>query len=283
LRVPALPRRDQKVLAEPLDKQPGGMGGNVACAAGRLGLRTGMVGWVGDDADGQRVLSDLHRFGVDTAHVIIQPETTTNYTTVLLDSSGEKAIIIVPTSFDTLNLDSSLIAYLSRARLVYCAAYDPEQLGRVAAVVHAAGGLMTTDIEPAAGLDDDSLRQTLAQVDIAFIDTDTLQLEDYAEAARQFRVAGPDLVVMTFGAAGSLACDKSGVTRCPAFKAPVVDTTGAGDCFAAAFLSAYLWELPLDQALRYASAAAALSIQAFGARAALPTDEDIRSFLAEQG
>jgi sugar/nucleoside kinase (ribokinase family) len=258
------------------------MGGNVACAASRLGLRTGMVGWVGDDADGQRVLADLHRFGVDTSQVIIQADTGTNYTTVLLDPSGEKAIIIVPTSFDALNLDPPLTAYLGQARLVYCAAYDPEQLGRVAAVVRAACGLLTTDIEPVAGLDDDSFRHTLSQVDIAFIDTDTLRLEDCAQAAWQLQAVGPELVVMTFGARGSLACDGVGITRCPAFEAPVVDTTGAGDCFAAAFLAAYLRGAPLAQTLRYASAAAALSIQAFGARAALPTDGAVRSFLAGQ-
>lgn len=281
--MPALPQHDQKVLAEPLDKQPGGMGGNVACAASRLGLRTGMIGWVGDDADGQRVLADLHRFGVDTTQVIIQPDTATNYTTVLLDPSGEKAIIIVPTSFDTLDLDSTLTAYLSGSRLVYCAAYDPEQLGRVAAVVHAAGGRLTTDIEPAAGLNDDSFRQTLSHVDIAFIDTDALRVDDYEAAARELQAAGPELVVMTLGAKGSLACDGAGITRCPAFKTRVVDTTGAGDCFAAAFLTAYLRGAPLEQILRYASAAAALSIQAFGARAALPTDGAVRSFLAGQG
>jgi ribokinase/sulfofructose kinase len=171
---------------------------------------------------------------------------------------------------------------LSQARLVYCAAYDPEQLARVSAVVHAAGVLVTTDIEPAAGLDDATFRQTLSQVDIAFIDTDTLRVEDYEDAAHELQAAGPRLVVMTFGAKGSLACDGAGITHCPAFDVPVVDTTGAGDCFAAAFLTAYLRESPLDQALRYASAAAALSIQQYGPRAALPTDEEVRAFLGEE-
>ena len=283
--MPELPRRDQKVLAEPLDRQPGGMGGNVACAAGRLGLRTGMIGWVGDDADGQLVLADLHRFGVDTAHVIIQPETATNYTTVLLDSSGEKAIIIVPTSFDTLDLDSTLTAYLSQARLVYCAAYDPEQLARVAAVVHAAGGLVTTDIEPAAGLDDDTFRQTLTQVDIAFIDAGTFETDHtdhYEEVAQKLRAMGPRLVVMGLGADGSLACDADGVVSCPAFRVPVTDTTGAGDCFAAACLAAYLRGESKRSMLRYANAAAALSIQAHGARGALPTAAEVDAFLNEE-
>ncbi len=94
-----MPEHDQKVLGQLVGKQPGGMGGNVACGASRLGLRTGMVSWVGDDADGQLVLDDLRHFGVDTGHVKVEPDTTTNFTTVLIDPTGEKAIVIVSTAF----------------------------------------------------------------------------------------------------------------------------------------------------------------------------------------
>lgn len=257
------------------------MGGNVACAASRLGLRTGIVSWIGDDADGRQILADLKHFGVDTRHIMVQPGTSTNYTTVLLDPSGEKAILIVPTSFDRLDLDPALTAYLQSARLVYCAAYDPEQLKRVANVVHAAGGLVSTDIEPAAGLADETLADLLAVVDLAFIDAKTVSAEDIAETAHHWQRLGPELVILTFGAAGSLACAAAGLTRCPAFNVPVVDTTGAGDCFTAAFLTAYLRQLPLELVLRYASAAAALSIQAYGARRALPTGDQVHTFLAD--
>jgi sugar/nucleoside kinase (ribokinase family) len=277
--VPALPQHDQKVLGELIGKHPGGMGGNVACAASRLGLRTGMVSWVGDDADSQLVLADLQRFEVDISHITIVPNTSTNYTTILLDPSGEKAIIIVPTAFDTLVLDPTLTAYLQRARLVYCAAYDPEQLARVAQVVHAAGGLVSTDIEPVAGLQEDTLRHILSLVDLAFIDADALTVADYAQAAQGLQAGGPEIIIITLGAGGSLACNAQGVTRGQAFQAPVVDTTGAGDCFTAAFLAAYLRRQPLDQALRYASAAAALSIQGYGARGALPTAQQVQTFL----
>jgi sugar/nucleoside kinase (ribokinase family) len=257
------------------------MGGNVACAASRLGLRTGMVSWVGDDANGRLILADLQRFGVDTRHITVQSGANTNYTTVLLDPSGEKAILIVPMSFDILALDPPLTAYLQSARLVYCAAYDPEQLRRVANIVHAASGLVSTDIEPAAGLTGEALIDLLAVVDLAFIDAKTVTPEAYEETARYWRSLGPEIIIITFGAAGSLACHAAGLTRCPAFNVPVADTTGAGDCFTAAFLTAYLRQLPVELALRYASAAAALSIQGYGARSALPTDAQVHSFLAD--
>jgi ribokinase/sulfofructose kinase len=282
LGLPVLPRHDQKVLGQFLGKRAGGAGGNVACAARRLGLRTGLVSWIGDDSDGRLVLDDLHRFGVDTTHVVIEPNTSTNFTTILVDSSGEKAIIIIPTAFNTLVLDSSLVAYLTSARLVYSTAYDSEQLERTAQLVHAAGGLISTDIEPVAGLQDERLRQVLSSIDIVFFDADTLGTADYEPAIRELQAAGPELVVITQGAQGALACDAQGVVRCPAFRVPVVDTTGAGDCFAAAFLTAYLRQFPLKQALEYAQAAAALSIQDYGARGALPTDLQVQQFLEER-
>lgn len=238
-----------------------------------------MVSWVGDDAEGELVLADLRRFGVDATHVVVEPGTKTNFTTVLIDSSGEKAIIIVPTAFNTLVLDSALSAYLSQASLVYTTVYDLDQLARVAGVVHAAGGLMSADIEPVAGLQDEGLRQTLACLDLAFFNAGTLGTADYEQAAQELRAAGPELVVITLGAQGALACHARGIIHCPAFKVPVVDTTGAGDCFTAAFLTAYLRKFPLDQTLRYAQAAAALSIQAYGARGALPSDEQVHDFL----
>ncbi len=268
------------MLGKPLGKQAGGTGGNVACAASYLGLRTGMVSWVGDDANGKLVLDDLHRFGVDATHVVVKPDMTTNYTTTLIDPSGEKAIIIVPTSFDTLNFTPLLTAHLSDTRLVYTPPYDLDQLARVADVVHAAGGLVCTDIEPVAGLNDEALSQVLSLVNIAFLNSETVKTTDYEQAARELRAAGPDLVIITFGAKGVLACDAQGVSHSPAFTVPVVDTTGAGDCFTAAFLTAYLRQSPLKQALAYANAAAALSIGGYGARGALPSHEQVQAFLA---
>ncbi len=283
LRLPALPQHDQKMLGELLGRHPGGVGGNIACAASQLGLHTGMVSWVGDDVDGQLILHDLRRFGVDTTHVKIEPGTITNYTLILIDASGEKSIIIVPTAFNELLLDPLLTAYLNDTKIVYTAPYDPDQLVKVARIVHAAGGLVATDIETVAALNDDALAHVLASVDLAFVHAATLQERDLAQAGRELQALGPELLVITAGAKGALACTANQIVHCPAFEVPVVDTTGAGDCFMGAFLTAYLRQLTILDMLRYAQAAAALSIQAYGARGALPTHMQIEAFLAEHG
>jgi ribokinase/sulfofructose kinase len=66
----------------------------------------------------------------------------------------------------------------------------------------------------------------------------------------------------------------------PAFDVEVRDTTGAGDCFNAAFVSAWLHGWPLREMARFACAAAALSVQAIGARGGLPSEEDVFDFIA---
>ena len=282
LRVPRLPGYDDKVLAELIGRRPGGMGGNVACTAARLGLRVGMVSWVGDDADGRLIQEDLHRFGVDITHLLVEPGTTTNYTVILLAPSGEKSILVVPTAFNRLELDAALTAYLSAARLVYTTAYDLDQVSRLAAVVHAAGGLLAADAETAAGLRGERLAPLLPLVDILFVPATMVAGSDYRVAARQLLDGGPQLVVITAGAQGAVAANKEQVVRCPAFTVPVQDSTGAGDCFAGAFLAAFARGRPLVEALPYAQAAAALAIQTVGARDGLPTEAQIWDFLGQQ-
>ncbi len=282
LRLPTLPGYDQKVQAELVGRYPGGMGGNVVCAASQLGVRTGLVSWIGDDEDGQRVREDLQRFGVDTTHVRVNPGASTNFTVVLVAPSGEKALVIVPTTFDVLHLDTPMAAYLSSARIVYCAAYDLDQLAQVARVVRAAGGLVATDLEPVTVGDGETLARALRLVDIVFLNVEALHTDDPAQSARELCTQGPHVVAVTMGARGSLACTAEELVYRPAFSVPVVDTTGAGDCFAAAFLVAHLRGWLLSEALDYAQAAAALSLQAYGPRGHLPTDAEVRSFLSAQ-
>ncbi len=283
LSVPALPGRDQKVLARPLGRHPGGTGANVACTASRLGLRTGLVSWVGDDADGQLILADLRHFGVDTTYVTTTPNASSNYTTVLIDPSGEKAIVIVPTTFDVLDLTPALTATLRQARLVYIPPYDLEQLEQVAQIVRPAGGRICTDIEPVAGLQEKTLPHVLSLVDLAFFNSATLPPDNLAETAMTLAAGGPERVIITCGAGGALACDGREVFTAPAYEVPVKDTTGAGDCFTGAFLAATIHHFPLAEALQYANAAAALSLQAYGPRGTLPTDDEVRGFIERYG
>jgi sugar/nucleoside kinase (ribokinase family) len=284
LRVPRLPGHDQKVLGTPAGWLPGGQGANVVCAAARLGLRAGFIGAVGGDTNGRLVIDDFARFGVDTHHLTIRPGTQTNFTVAMIDGSGEKALVVVPTTWDELALDATLAGYIQGARILYTTLYDRDQFARLAAAAHAAATLVAVDIEPVMGLDPADLRAVLRQVDIAFLNRESadaaLPGTDPAAAARTMQGWGPGLVAITCGAQGAVACSSVAEAAHPGYPAAVVDTTGAGDCFCAAFLAGHCWGWPLDEILAFANAAAACSVSALGARGALPTPAQVRAFQA---
>lgn len=279
LQVPALPQHDQKVVGRQLERRAGGMGGNVACAASRLGLRTGAVSWIGDDADGALIRESLEQFGVDTTHLSVEPKAVTNYTVILLDPSGEKAIVLAPTTRDVLVIDAPLRRYLQQAQIVYVAPYDLQQVAQVAEAVHPARGLVACDLEATAGLSDEQIAQLLPAVDILFTPGSAADLAGLEAEARRWAARGPRLVAVTGGAVGAAVCYAGQCHSAASFQVPVVDTTGAGDCFTGAFLAAFLRDIPLKDALIHAQAAAAITIQTYGVRNSLPDDRQIRAFL----
>lgn len=87
---------------------------------------------------------------------------------------------------------------------------------------------------------------------------------------------------ITLGSGGSIFCDNGEIRRVPAFPVPVVDTTGAGDSFHAGFAFKYLQTQDIGVCARFASAVAAIKCGKLGARAGLPTLEQVETFLKEQ-
>ena len=87
---------------------------------------------------------------------------------------------------------------------------------------------------------------------------------------------------ITLGAGGSIFLDNGEIRRFPIFPAPVVDTTGAGDSFHAGFAFKYLQTQDIAECARFASAVAAIKCGKLGARAGLPTLEQVETFLKEQ-
>jgi ribokinase len=108
----------------------------------------------------------------------------------------------------------------------------------------------------------------------------TSALRDVAAACQKLRAKGARTVVATLGARGAVVATDEGASAIPAFKAKVIDTTGAGDCFVGALAARLaLGAAPLEAA-RYASAAAACSIERLGAGPSMPTAADVAARLA---
>ncbi len=277
--VPRLPGPDEKVMSKLIGTLSGGPAANFACAASRLGLRVAALAELGDDPAGQLVIDDFIKYGVDTSLIHMRRDGKTSFTVILIPPGGEKAVVVVPT-FAPEHSVEQLQAAFSQARLIYL--MPLANFGMLAQLAHACGTEVMIDIEPLDGVDREMMRRIVADSDIASFNQFGFRsawgVAPSITAARQLLALGPHTVVVTLGAQGALAVTRDEEVIQPGFATEAVDTTGAGDTFNAAFMSATLRGLPLAERLRFACAAGALAVTGMGPRGRLPTVAEVNQF-----
>ena len=258
LPVRALPVPGETVLGGDARREPGGKGGNQAVALARLGAQVRFVSAVGDDPDGWWSRAQLADAGVEVTDVATVGAPT-GLAVVVVDATGENHIVVSPganaqvVAPTHLDADVLLLSLEVPLATVAAAASTARRLA-VPVVLNAA---------PAQPLP----AELLADVDVLVVnETEWAALDEPAIPA----------AVVTRGARGCLVVEGGGAWELPAVPVErVVDTTGAGDCFAAALSWALGWGQSLGDAARFASRAAALSVTAAGARGGLPTQAEV--------
>jgi sulfofructose kinase len=273
-----------------LDRQsaPGGVEGNVAAAAARLGLRAGIIARVGADAAGRMLLEDFQQQGVDVSRVQVGGEDDTGYTLVFVDGQGDRIMVTGGHGVRGLILDDADGAYIRDARVCFASGYLPwPLLRRVAKVCAAEGGPAFAfdlpgsfdDLE-ARGLERRHVDAILPAVDLFLTNRESLRSytgeETIADGLACLRGKGVRRASVSDGARGLYLFEaddeRQVIHHVPPFPVEVVDTTGAGDVLSAALIADWLLgRRPAFEAGRFAAAAAALSCQGWGVRAALPT------------
>ncbi len=282
LTVDELPRHGEKVMGRLVGRLPGGTVANFACAAGNLGLRVASLATVGADPAGRLVIEDFERFGVSTDFITVREDVETHFTVILIEPSGERSIVVVPMFNETFEMEEARRA-LRQARAMYVMTNDADRLIRMADLARECGALVMIDVEPTVGADRDTLERILSRVEIASFNEAGLVASSgeaaTIEGARRLLAYGPHTVSVTLGSRGALAVTADEAIQVEGFPVTVRDTTGAGDTFNAAFLTATLRGEPLAQRLAFANAAAAISVTGLGPRGHLPTREEVEVFL----
>ena len=282
--VERTPAADQKVLGRRLPPFAGGTVANVACAASLLGRPTLAYGRIAGDAEGAFLSREYERFGVALDHVRVVPGATSPTALIIIEASGEKALVYSPMPGPTLQ-EETFAAALAQCRLLYAMPYNLPEFERLYQLAREAGVPLAIDIEAAmvAGLDE--LHRLLSMADLVFMNDSTYRTvigaEPDAAGMAGLLSQGPRMLVVTCGARGAMlsARDPGQTIAQQAFPARVVDATGAGDSFNGAFLAALLEGQAPASALRYACAAGSIAVTATGARSALPTRAQIQALL----
>jgi sugar/nucleoside kinase (ribokinase family) len=280
IEVDRLPTRDGKVNGVVKQKAPGGMAGNVAAALARLGSRVRVLGRVGDDADGAFAVKSLQQVGVDTDFVARLAGVATFSCISLLTPDGEKSLVKLMTSAYRPDASDVSEAVLEGVRHVHLTSVgDTALCRRVVDAARTLGATASLDIERADCPEDAAvLLDAIKGFDLIFCNAES---RAFVDAALERPLAGlVAALVTTLGADGAQVETAEGRIASPGFTPKIVDTTGAGDCFAAACLHARLAaRLDWREAIRFANCAAAISTTGLGAQSALPTAEQVVAYL----
>jgi sulfofructose kinase len=268
------PRLDSKQQLVTYDVQPGGQVPTALVALQRWGLRTAYVGGFGDDAGGVLSRTSLAAEGVDVSATVTRRDVRQHVSVILIDeASGERSVLWQRVDELVLRPDEVTHAALAEGRVLLMDAVDVPTAIDAARRAKQAGILTVLDADtPAAGIDE-LLQLTDVLIVAAEFPSRLTGVADLRAAVRQTAKRGPWFVGVTLGPGGALALVHGKLHFVPAFRVPVVDTTGAGDIFHAGAIYGLLHAWSVEDTLRFAAAAAALKCERLGGRPGIPALE----------
>jgi ribokinase len=286
--VDRLPAPGETVLGRDFEMIPGGKGANQACAAGKLGANSvavRMVGRVGYDVFADHLKASLAAAGVDVSAVHATRAQPTGVALICVEGSGQNSIVVASGANHALAAAEveAMRAVFRGARLVLFQLESPLDTVRAALqLAHQEGARTILDPAPAQPLGAD----ILANVDILTPnETEGLILlnrppgrvsaSDAPALARALLERGPAAVLLKLGEQGCFYCDGERELASSAFPVTARDTTAAGDTFNAALAVALAEDRAMADALRFANAAASISVTRMGAQASIPSRAEV--------
>lgn len=279
VRAPRIPAPGETVLGRDVQTFPGGKGANQAVACARAGgARTSMVLALGRDAYAQPLKASLHSAGV----VLYAQEfegIATGTAFICVSDDAENAITVAPGANAQLG-PAHLPALDGYSHLLMQLEIPMPTVLEYATRARAAGLQVALNAAPAQSLS----TALLALVDILIVNEGELHALSRASGtiAQALAALPCALVVVTLGSRGAVARGHTSMVYQPGFAVTAIDTTGAGDTFCGVLVAKLSQQQTLADALRHASAAAALCCTQVGAQSSVPQAQAVESFLQAQ-
>jgi ribokinase len=267
------PLAGETVLGESFETVPGGKGANQAVAAARLGAEVHMIGCVGDDAYGKEILHNLKAQGVNTGYVKPVAHQKSGTAHIIL-AEGDNSIIVVKgaNDFVTPEYVKESLSLLKECDLAMIQQEVPEETVIEAAhICHEIGVPLLLNPAPAREISDEVVEK------VAYLTPNEHEAGllfnglELSKALEKY----PNKLFITEGAAGVRYHDGLEEVLVPSFPVKVVDTTGAGDTFNAAFGTAIAEGRDLKESLCFANRAASISVTGFGAQGGMPMRDEV--------
>ncbi|QDX28408.1 ribokinase [Dickeya poaceiphila] len=290
LNLTQFPRPGETVIGKQYGVAFGGKGANQAVAAGRSGADIEFIACVGADDIGERIRQQLIRDRIDVSAVEAIPDQTTGVALIFVNGEAENIIGIHAGANAAVTPD-----YLHRyqQKIVDASALlmqleSPlETVMAAARLAHDSGTKVILNPAPACLLPDELLSLvdmiTPNETEAHILTGVTVETEDDAQRAAQvLHDKGISTVLITLGSRGVWLSEQGKGQRIPGFRVKAVDTIAAGDTFNGALVTALLEARPMEAAVKFAHAAAAIAVTRHGAQPSVPWREEIDAFLNTQ-
>jgi ribokinase len=289
--VQFFPKPGETLIGKGFFTYPGGKGANQAVAVGRLISQVQMIGKVGSDIYGKKLLQNMKQNGVKLNGIGIEKDTSSGIALIEVDNTGEKNIIVLPGANYRIDLEyiDSQLQYMQEFDIFLLQLEIPlDAIFYTIKKLKERQKIIILDPDPIQLLPEDLYQY------IDFITPNEMELselsgkekieteDDIYQAAHCLLHKGVQTVIVKAGENGAYIINSNESAHIPGFQVKAVDTVAAGDAFNAGFAVSLAQGQDLRNCVRFANAAGALSTISKGAQRALPTLEQVQLFINYQ-
>lgn len=287
MKLAHLPAKGETVTDGEFMQTYGGKGANQAVATARAGGNVTFVTGVGDEHYGHAMLENFQRDGIDTQHALIAPEVPSGSALIMFDTEGANYLAVAPGAnyaITPAHIEALRDLIRDSALVVMQMEIPAESVLRALEIAQEEETPVLFNFAPAKP-DALAISDKMTWLVVNEIEADMLtglpvqNREQVEQVAEVLRAKGPRYVILTLGAEGAYLATEGVGELVPTFAITPVDTTAAGDTFSGALAVAVVEEMPLLEAVRFANAAAALSVTRMGAQPSIPYRTEIEALL----
>ena len=292
---------DGEAVVEESASSPGGSAANTVYGLAKLGVNTGFIGVVGDDAEGKILLQDFQKAGVDISQIRVKHKVKTGSVLCLSDRLGRRSLYVLPGANNLLTMDDLDLTYINQARMLHISSFaDDRQFKTLLELIGRFDSSTKVSFAPGALYASKGLRALapiLSRAYVLFInqnEIEQLTKEDVITGAESCLKQGCHIIAVTLGRGMTLELGKR-ISHRPVTAVcyirdakneltiesishnvvSALDTTGAGDAFATGFLYGLLKGRGLEECGRLGDIVARFSITKLGTRQGLPTFNEL--------
>lgn len=282
-----LPAAGETILGGTFFMTQGGKGANQAVAAARLNGQVTFIAKIGADVFGKQSLQLYKEDGIDTSYITIDENSPSGVALITVDDNGENCIAVAQGANGTLSVNDiskAQTSFENASIILMQLEIPPQTVEYVANLAELINVKLVLNPAPARILSDDLLKKVsvitpnekeaemLTGIKISDVNS-------AKEAAKILAAKGIETVIITMGSEGALIFHDNVYEVAPASKVKAVDTTAAGDVFNGALAVAISEGKDITEAVRFANAAAAISVTRLGAQASAPRRDEIDALI----